>query len=313
MPTERAADSADTADDRTSGLRATLVRHALDRLPSAGEYASAFPGLNLYRFDKPGEPQSALYQPSLSFVLQGGKRAILGGQTLDYNLDQYLLTAVDQPTFSHVVQASPEVPFLCLMLSLDLDVARSIVLETDVGRPAAPGSHPSMTIGRVTVDLLDVLLRVIALDGRPEDLRFMAPLLVREVTYRLLTGAAGAWLRQVAVRGTPDNRLTEVITWLRHHYAQSVRVEELAEMAAMAVSTFHHHFRALTRMSPHQYQKLIRLHEARKLLMLESVDAVTVAMRVGYESATQFNREYRRLFGNPPIRDVTGLREAADI
>jgi AraC-like DNA-binding protein len=279
----------------------------LRHLPQAGDHISAVPGLSFYRRDGFCEPVSAFYEPSLSLVVQGRKRVVLSEQPYEYDACRFVLTSVDLPTIAEVLDATEDRPFLSVMLKLDLTVAQEVGGEIDLhGVETSAGS--GMTIGTVTAGLLDAILRLAALADAPQDIPVMERLVLREITYRLLTGPAGGQLRQIAKQGTRCNRIAEVIAWLRENYAEPVRIETLAEMAAMGVSTLHHHFKFITRMSPLQYQKQIRLHEARRLLLTEPVDASTAAFRVGYETATQFNREYRRLFGNPPMRDIAGLR-----
>jgi len=297
---------------RLGQLRATLARRITDDLPGDGEISSPVPGLMMVRRNDPCDAVSALYEPSLALVAQGRKRVTLGTESMKYDPDHFLLTAVDLPTMSQVVEADPARPFLSIMLKLDLSTAQEIAAEIDTLGLGADGVRVPMALGAVTPDLLEAVVRLTALADRPGDIPFMGRLLMREITYRLLLSPAGAWLREIAMLGTRCNRIASVIAWLRENYARPVRVEELAEMATMGVSTLHHHFSGITRMSPLQFQKQIRLHEARRLLLVEPIDAATAALRVGYESATQFNREYRRLFGNPPIRDIAMIRTGAD-
>lgn len=296
---------------RLHRLRETLVKRISRLLPGDDEHYSVVPGLILVRRDSPCEAVSALYEPSLALPVQGRKRVILGTDRIEYDADHFLLTSVDLPTMSQVIEATPVRPFLAIMLKLDLSITQEVAAEIDSrgitnGAPRSP-----MALGAVTADLLDAVIRLEALADRPTDIPFMQKLLMREVIYRLLLSPAGAWLREIAMLGTRCNRIAGVIAWIRENHVRPVRVEELAEMAAMGVSTFHHHFSGITRMSPLQFQKQIRLHEARRLLLTEPIDAATAALRVGYESPTQFNREYRRMFGNPPIRDISNLRESA--
>lgn len=290
------------------GLRAGLAGRIFRHLPGPGDHDSAVPGLSFYRRDQFCEPTSALYEPSLSLVIQGRKRVVLGAETYEYGAGSFVLTAVDLPTIAQVLDGSESYPFLSMMLKLDLAVVQEVGGEIDLHGVHAGGVPSAMAVGSVTADLLDAITRLAALSDAPRDIPIMGRLVLREIVYRLLVGPAGARLRQIAMQGTRSHRIAGVIAWLRRHHAEPVRIEALAEMAAMGVSTFHHHFSAITRMSPLQYQKQIRLHEARRLLLTEPVDAGTAAFRVGYESVTQFSREYRRLFGNPPIRDIALLR-----
>lgn len=295
-------------EDASDALRARLARRIVRRLPEEGDHDTALPGLSFHRRDGFCEAASALYEPSLSLVVQGRKRVVLGTETHEYGVERFVLTSVDLPTLSQALDASADQPFLSLLLKLDLAAVQDVSAEVDVQGLHGGVAGAGMTFGAVTADLLDAAARLVALLDAPRDLPIMGRMIEREIIYRLLLGPAGAQLRQIALQGTRCNRIAGVTAWLREHYAEPVRIEELAEMAGMGVSTLHHHFKAVTRMSPLQYQKRIRLHEARRLLLTERVDAGTAAFRVGYETATQFSREYRRLFGNPPIRDIALLR-----
>ncbi|MEJ0099358.1 MAG: AraC family transcriptional regulator [Pseudomonadota bacterium] len=296
-------------DPEGAVLRARLRSRLLRHLPETGDHAGALPGLTLYRRDRPTRPASVLYEPSIAFVVQGRKRVVLGVDAHEYDAANFVLTALDLPTISHVLEANPGQPCLAVMLKLDLAMVQTVGSEIDVqGISTASRPASGLTLGRMTTELLDAFLRLSTLADQPHDIAIMAPLLMREITYRLLTGPSGAQLRLIARRDPGCGRVAAVVTWLRTHYAEPIRIETLAEIAAMGVSTLHRHFNAITRMSPLQYQKHIRLHEARRLLLVGQVDATSAAYRVGYESVTQFSREYRRLFGNPPIRDVSLLR-----
>jgi AraC-like DNA-binding protein len=290
-------------------LRARLRSYLLVRLSEAGDHVSALPGLTLYRRDSPTEPASMLYEPSVGFVVQGRKRVVLGPDVHEYDAARFVLTAVDLPTISQVVEADPGQPCLSMMLKLDFALVQAVGGEIDLAGVAVTNNTESgMAFGDLSTELLDAFVRLVALADKPQDIAIMAPLVLREITYRLLVGASGGHLRRIARQDSRYDKIFAAIAWLREHYAEAIRIEALAEIAAMGVSTLHHHFSAITHMSPLQYQKHIRLHEARRLLLTERLDATSVAYRVGYESVTQFSREYRRLFGNPPIRDISLLR-----
>jgi AraC-like DNA-binding protein len=295
-------------DDEDAVFDARLAERILDKLPQAGDHDTAIPGLSFYRRDSFCPPASTLYEPSLSLVVQGRKRVVLGAQTYEYGAGHFMLTSVNLPTIAQVLDGSESYPFLSILLKLDIATVKEVGAEVDL-QGVRPGTvEAGMAVGIMTPDLLDAIVRLAAFSDTPHDIPIMGKLVLREVVYRLLMGSAGAHLRQIAMLGSQCGRIASVIAWLREHYAEPIRIEELAEMAAMGVSTLHHHFSGITRMSPLQYQKHIRLHEARRLMLTEALDASTAAFRVGYESGTQFSREYRRLFGNPPIRDVALLR-----
>jgi AraC-like DNA-binding protein len=195
-------------------------------------------------------------------------------------------------------------------MTLDLDAARQMIAEIDLHGIDTVRAQPAIATGPVTPALLDAVARLVALLDKPQDIAILNGLIHREILYRVLTGSAGDRLRQIVRIGSKTNRIARAVTWLRVNFARRLRIKELAEEAGMGISTLHHHFRELTTMSPLQYQKHLRLHEARRLMLSDEIDAGSAALRVGYESATQFNREYRRLFGVPPIRDVKTLRNA---
>jgi len=310
--------SAQSAEDSEgASLRARLGSRLLAHLPETGDHASALPGLTLYRRDRPTEPASVLYEPGVAFVVQGRKRVVLGSDAYEYDAGKFVLTAVDLPTIAHVLEANPSQPCLSVMLKLDLAMVQTVGGEIDLqGIAVMNNAESGMTFGHMTTELLDAFVRLFALADKPQDIAIMAPLVLREITYRLLMGPSGGHLRRIAKQDPRYDRILAAIAWLREHYAEAIRIEALAEIAAMGVSTLHHHFSAITHMSPLQYQKHIRLHEARRLLLTERLDATSAAYRVGYESVTQFSREYRRLFGNPPIRDISllcgGLKEQPD-
>lgn len=295
-------------DDERMVLRERLAERILRHLPEAGDHQSAAPELAFFRRNGYTEPMSVVYPPSLSLVVQGRKRVVLGSETFEYDEGRFVLTSVDLPTVAQALDGNAAYPFLSLKLTLDLPLVREVAADIALHGPHADHVGPGMTVGVATAELLDAIGRLAALADTPQDLPILGRLVLREIVYRVLVGHAGAQLRQIARHGSRGDRLAGVIAWLRDHYAEPIRIEELADKAAMGVSTLHHQFVALTRMSPLKYQKQLRLHEARRLLLTEELDAASVAFRVGYESTTQFSREYRRLFGNPPMRDISRLR-----
>lgn len=224
-----------------------------------------------------------------------------------YDRSQYLLTAIDLPLVSQVVEASEAVPMHAMKMRLDMVVVRELLSREEVHVNAATGEGAGLVTGEITAELLSAFIRLLDLVETPQHMPFLAGLVQREVIYRILSGPEGARLRAIATLGDQSQRTAKAIVWLKDNFAKQCRVEDLAEIAGMGVSTFHHHFRALTSMSPVQYQKQLRLQAARGRLLVGDVDAATAAYVVGYESVSQFNREYARYFGQPPVRDVKGL------
>jgi AraC-like DNA-binding protein len=272
---------------------------------------TAIPGLSLYRRDAPTPPTSSMQEPSLCLIAQGVKRVLLGDDTYVFDVHHFLITSVDLPTVVQILQASREQPYLSLLLKLDQREIAQLMVDSKLPPPRAQPSRRGMAISEVTLPLLSACQRLLDLLAAPQDIPILAPLIQREILYRLLVGEQGARLRQIASAGSQSHQIAQAIEWLKRHYTHPLRIEDLAAHVHMSPSTFHHHFRALTAMSPLQYQKWLRLNEARRLMLTERLDAATAALQVGYESPSQFSREYRRVFGAPPLRDITSLRHMA--
>lgn len=274
---------------------------------------TALPGLSFYWRDEPTEPSSAMYDPSICLAVQGAKRAVLGNDAYVYNAQHYLITPINLPTVVQILQASPEKPYLGLVLKLDLRTLAELMVDSSLPQPATQKPARAMAIGKVTLPLLNAFQRLVDLLDEPKDIPILSPIIKREIFYRLLVGDQGMRLRQMASAGSQGNKIARAIDWLKENFTQPLRIDALASQVNMSTSTFHHHFRALTAMSPLQYQKWLRLNEARRLMLTEQQDATTAAFQVGYESASQFSREYSRLFGAPPLRDISNLRHATAI
>ncbi len=266
-------------------------------------------GLACFRRTKPTQPDNAMYEPVLCLTVQGAKRVILGSDSYTYDSDHFLLSSIDIPTTVQVVKASPELPCLGLALNLDLKEISQLVVEGNLPQPRTEPSTRGIALGEVTLPLLDAFKRLVQLMDEPDDIPILAPVIKREIYYRVLVGDQGLRLRQMASAGSSSHQIAKAISWLKTNYSDQLRVEELASHVHMSPSTFHHHFRKMTAMSPLQYQKWLRLSEARRLMLAESLDAGMAAFKVGYESPSQFSREYSRLFGNSPLRDITNLRQ----
>ena len=248
------------------------------------------------------------YQPGVTVIAQGRKRVELGPNTFVYDASRFLLTSVDLPVVSRVIEASEQAPCLALSLKLEMPVVRELLSHGEIEVSEAPSGTPGMATGDTTVEFSGACCRLVDLLDTPRDIPFLSGLIQREIVYRILCSAEGARLRAIATLGEPSHRAARAIAWIRANYAKPLRVEDVAEVAGMGVSTLHHHFRVLTAMSPLQYQKQLRLQTARARMLMDGMDAASAAYEVGYESASQFNREYSRLFGQPPMRDVRTLR-----
>jgi len=301
----------DSCTSRALELRAELARSIALFVGSAEKRITEIPGLTLHRRTEPTAPCSGTYEPGVIVVAQGRKRVDLGKNTFFYGASRYLLTAVDLPIVSQIVEASEATPCLAMSLRLEMPIVRELLSRDEVSGAIAPSADSTaMVTGELTVEFLDACLRLLKLMDRPQDIPFLNGLRQREIIYRVLRGPEGARLRAIGTLGDQSNRTAKAIAWMRTNYAKPLRVEELAHIAGMGTSTLHHHFRALTAMSPLQYQKQLRLQAARGRMLVDGLDAASAAFEVGYESASQFNREYSRFFGQPPMRDVRTLRLA---
>jgi AraC-like DNA-binding protein len=289
-------------------LRAELARKIALFIGSAEKQATAIPGLSLHRRTAPTARCSVTYQPSVTVIAQGRKRVELGRNIFLYDASRFLLTAVDLPVVSRVIEASEKAPCLAMSLKLEMPMVREVLSQQDIEVAEAPSDSPGMAMGETTVEFLSACIRLVDLLDHPRDIPFLAGLIQREIIYRILRSTEGARLGAIATLGEQSQRTAKAIAWIRANYAKPLRVEDLAEIAGMGVSTLHHHFRVLTAMSPLRYQKQFRLQAARARMLMDGLDAASAAFEVGYESASQFNREYSRFFGQPPMRDIRTLR-----
>ncbi|WP_157268435.1 AraC family transcriptional regulator [Azohydromonas aeria] len=303
-----AADDAERFETARRGLARSIERWT-DGLQV--HQPAALPSLSMYRTHNPVGPICGLYQPSVGLIVQGRKRVLLGAEAFTYDPGRFLVTALNVPTVTHILDASPERPFMALLMTLDPHEIGRLVLEGKLPPARGLEEERAMTTGRVHWRLLQAFQRLVDLLDEPGGIPVLAPLAQREILYWLLVSDQGARLRRIGASGSHGQQVARAIELLRTRFTEPLRVESLAAEARMSVSTFHHHFKQLTAMSPLQYRKRLQLSEARRLMFAEHLDASTAAYRVGYESASQFSREYSREFGAPPGRDISGLREAA--
>ncbi len=291
--------------ERRQDLSARIARLT----PADGTHQSAIPSLALIRSSGPTLCMPTVYQPCLGIVVQGRKRALLNGEVFHYDALNYLVVSVTLPAMGQVLEASVERPYLCLRLNLDLEEIGRLLLELgDRELPPATADR-GLYVARMDEPLLDAVLRMVKLLDAPEDIPVLGPVVEREIYYRMLRGDLGYRLVDLAQGEGGNHRVVRAIEWLKRRYATPLRIEELAEAVHMSPSALHHRFKAVTAMSPLQYQKHLRLHEARRLMFADGVECATAGHRVGYESPSQFSREYRRLFGSPPRAEIARLRE----
>ena len=267
------------------------------------------PGLSLFSRERPTQPVSGMYVSGICLAVQGAKRVLLGKESYVYGARRFLITSVDIPSIAQIIRATSQKPYLGLRLKFDLHEISQLMADKDLPPPLAQPPSRGLATGEITLPLLAAFQRLIDLLAEPQDIPILAPIIQREIFYRLLVGDQGAHLRQMATVGSRSHRIAQAIDWLKGNFARPFRVDDLASQANMSKTTFHRHFRAVTAMSPLQYQKRWRLNEAKRLMLTERLDAATAALKVGYESASQFSREYARLFGAPPLRDIMNSRQ----
>ncbi len=274
-----------------------------------GDHMTQIAGLSLHRHGGDAPVNCSAYRPSLAIIVQGAKRVVLGEETLIYGASDYLLTSIDLPVLSQVCQASADEPYLSMAFTLDPGKIQALLASLSQ-LPAPAASVRGMSVSKITVELEDAALRLLRLLERPDDIPALLPLIEQEILYRLLTGPHGHRLRQMATTDSQPHQVGRAVAWLKEHYSRPLRIDDLANRVSMSVSSLHHHFKAITAMSPLQYQKQLRLQEARRLMLEESLDAGDAGHQVGYESQSQFSREYARHFGEPPMRDIGRVRRS---
>lgn len=285
-----------------------LARNIERRTAGRAECETPIDGLTFFRREAPSPPCICLVEPSIVVVAQGAKQMFLGGEPYLYDTTKFLVTSLDVPAHSEVLRATAAEPCLGLTLKLDLRVLAELIAQGNLTPPQERSDNKAMGIGTVTAALLNPLERLVELLDEPPALPVVAPLVQREIHYRLLMSDQASHLWQIVAAGSQSHRIAAIIDWLKVNYSSPLRVEELATRARMSPSTFHQHFRELISMSPLQYQKWLRLNEARRLMLNDRFDAASAAYRIGYESPSQFSREYSRHFGTPPKRDIEDAR-----
>lgn len=280
--------------------------------PNDGK-TEAKPGLFFNRVSSTGEIAYAVAKPSLCVIAQGAKDILLGGDRFRYDAANYLITTMELPLAGELATASPRRPYLSLRLELDPTVVTSVMVESGRIEPSSAGAERAIGVSTLDAALRDAVLRLVRLVETPEEYPVLAPLVVREIVFRLLTGEQAGRMRHLATIGGQVHRMTRAVEKLQNHYEKPLRIESLARELHMSVSGFHQHFKSATGMSPLQFQKQLRLQEARRLMLSEGFDAAQAGNRVGYDDASHFNRDYKRYFGEPPKRDVEQLREMSRV
>jgi AraC-like DNA-binding protein len=295
---------------RERAARTELAERILRHVARDGRIEAA-PGLFLFRYSSPTGPLYSVSEPSICVIVQGSKELFLGAERYRYDASHYLLVSAEVPAVGHIIEASTEKPYLAVRLVLDPAVVAAVLTEATLLAPRSYGAVKAVAVSRLDTNLLDPVVRIVRLIDTPRDYGVLAPLAAREIVYRLALGEQGRRLRQIAVVDGHAHRIVRAIERLRKDFDRQLRITSLARELGMSVSGFHHHFKAVTAMSPLQFQKQLRLQEARRLLLAGDVDAATAGYQVGYDDPSHFSREYKRQFGQPPMRDVQRLRVAS--
>ncbi|MDF2399011.1 helix-turn-helix domain-containing protein [Pseudomonas sp. 3MA1] len=294
----------------TQPQNATMLARLIARhTPGSGDFPSAVPNLTLHRRATPTSAIPCIYSLGLGVIAQGGKQVLLHDAVIDYQAGQGMLTSIDQPVVARVSRASVAEPFLGMMLTLDMQQ----ILQTAAQMPPLPSQasgHRSVVVDELDAGLLNALERLLGLLDESALIAQLAPLIQQEIIVRLLAGPHGRALQQLLAVGSPSQQIFRTVAWLKQNFTQPLRIDDLAQRAHMSASTFRQHFRAIIGVSPLQFHKQLRLQQARQLMLNQNLDAGRAAGLVGYESASQFSREYRRVFGAPPQRDIRRMREA---
>lgn len=295
--------------DQREALRQAMLQPLLTTLTDTGVNDTQIPGVRIYRSNAPTSSTPTIYEPTLCLMLQGSKHLLIGDDLLQYNQLQYLLVPVMLPVSGKIVRASNNQPYVGMSINLDLSELTDLVIDLGDKVPRQLTPSRGISVGDADLTVLSVFQRILQLLQQPQDIAVMLPLLKRELLYRLLLGPVGGHLREFTLLDSQANRISKVIELLRENYRQPLRIKELADAAHLSESALFQSFKAVTSMSPMQFQKQLRLNEARRIMLYEGVEAATASYKVGYESPSQFSREYSRLFGAPPKADVTRFRQ----
>ncbi|MDH2435507.1 AraC family transcriptional regulator [Pokkaliibacter sp. MBI-7] len=294
---------------RTKELAGMLTRFCA----SDGLYDTAIPRLGLARLSAPTEPRFGLHEPALCLIVQGAKKATLGKETYIYDPAHYLVVSVDVPVFGHVIQASAEEPYLGIRLDLDVKGLSDMMLDLNIRQDATLRCDRAMNINLVTPRLLDAMIRLVSLLDSPGDISYIAPLAEREILYWLINGEQGPLIQQIANRDSRLRRISAAIQHIRERFREPFDISELLDISCMSSAAFFQHFKAVTHMTPLQYQKQLRLQEARSLMFSQDLEVSRAGYEVGYDSPSQFSREYSRMFGLSPSKDMERYRTQEDI
>ncbi|TOK00225.1 AraC family transcriptional regulator [Vibrio parahaemolyticus] len=275
----------------------------------ANQYDTPISGLRFSRWTTPTPPTSYTHNPSICLIAQGRKRVLLGEESFIYDANHFLISSVDLPIIANIIEASEEQPYLGLIMELDLTEISQLIVDSELAFTQAKEAQKGIAVGELSESLLDAFVRLAELLDEGQNIKILAPIIKREIFYRLLMSEQGTRLHQIVTAGSHSHQIAKAIDWLKNNFVKPLSVGDLASFTGMSKSSFYTHFRSMTSMTPLQFQKKLRLSEARRLMLTENLDAMAATFKVGYESPSQFSREYSRLFGAPPSKDIKSLRE----
>ncbi len=276
---------------------------------NANQYDTPISGLRFSRWTTPTPPTSYTHNPSICHIAQGRKRVLLGEESFIYDANHFLISSVDLPIIANIIEASEEQPYLGLIMELDLTEIYQLIVDSELAFTQAKEAQKGIAVGELSESLLDAFVRLAELLDEGQNIKILAPIIKREIFYRLLMSEQGTRLHQIVTAGSHSHQIAKAIDWLKNNFVKPLSVGDLASYTGMSKSSFYTHFRSMTSMTPLQFQKKLRLSEARRLMLTENLDAMAATFKVGYESPSQFSREYSRLFGAPPSKDIKSLRE----
>ncbi|MFW1259933.1 AraC family transcriptional regulator N-terminal domain-containing protein [Vibrio parahaemolyticus] len=276
---------------------------------NANQYDTPISGLRFSRWTTPTPPTSYTHNPSICLIAQGRKRVLLGEESFIYDANHFLISSVDLPIIANIIEASEEQPYLGLIMELDLTEISQLIVDSELAFTQAKEAQKGIAVGELSESLLDAFVRLAELLDEGQNIKILAPIIKREIFYRLVMSEQGTRLHQIVTAGSHSHQIAKAIDWLKNNFVKPLSVGDLASFTGMSKSSFYTHFRSMTSMTPLQFQKKLRLSEARRLMLTENLDAMAATFKVGYESPSQFSREYSRLFGAPPSKDIKSLRE----
>ncbi|MFW8632505.1 AraC family transcriptional regulator N-terminal domain-containing protein [Vibrio natriegens] len=298
-------------DSQNTNAAASILAEKIQKWTGdATQFDTEIPGLRLSRWTTPTPPTSYTHNPSICLIAHGKKRVFLGDDSFTYDANHFLISSVDLPITANIMEASEDEPYLGLIMELDLQEISQLIVDSEFSFKTSKETQKGIAVGELSGSLQDAFIRLMTLLDEPDNIKILAPVIKREIFYRLLMTEQGARLNQIVTTGSHSHQIAKAIDWLKNNFVKPLSVGDLAAYSGMSKSAFYTHFRSMTSMTPLQFQKKLRLSEARRLMLTENLDAMATTFKVGYESPSQFSREYSRLFGLPPSKDIKALKEA---